>query len=159
MKHLKIFVVLSFFLIFSVVPSLSLEGAIKFPGNIAVFLEVADTPEERTMGLMNRNSLDGDRGMVFVFRPAQKVTFWMKDTFISLDMIFIKEGEIVNIAENTIPNQTDVVYPSGEEVTEVVEVNGGFSNKQNIMIGDRVIFENIAEIDYSQKPVLKIIKD
>ena len=124
------------------------DALIKFIGkNIAVSLEVAITAAEKEKGLMNRPSLPNNRGMVFIFRPPRQVTFWMKDTLIPLDMIFINKGKIVKIAKNAEPNQTTTLYSSGKEVTEVVEVNGGFSDKYNIMTGDRVIFKNIPKIN------------
>lgn len=137
----------------------ALEGLIKFISkkDATVFLEIASTPEQKTKGLMNRPSLAGNRGMVFVFRPARIVTFWMKDTLISLDMIFINRGKIVNIVKNALPNQTHTVYPSINEVTEVVEVNGGFSDAHMINIGDKISFENISQIDYSVKSNLMVI--
>lgn len=137
----------------------ALEGLAKFPPKkgATVLLEIAATPEERTKGLMNRPSLAPNRGMVFIFRPPQKVTFWMKDTLISLDMIFINKGKIVKIVKGAIPNQTDVVYPSDEDVTEAIEVNSGFSETHMIKVNDKVIFENIAQIDYSSKSKLMIV--
>ena len=95
---------------------------------------------------MNRPSLPNNKGMVFIFRPARQVTFWMKDTLISLDMIFINKGKIIKIVKNAEPNQTTTLYSSGKEVTEVVEVNGGFADKYNIMADDRVVFKNISKI-------------
>lgn len=137
----------------------ALEGLVKFSrSNTVVFLEVASTPEEKEKGLMNRTSLANNRGMVFVFRPATKVTFWMKDTLISLDMIFINNGTIVKIVKNAEPNRTDILYPSDKNVTEVVEVNAGYSDENNINIGDKVVFENIAQIEYSKKSELMILK-
>ncbi|MBI3590556.1 MAG: DUF192 domain-containing protein [Candidatus Melainabacteria bacterium] len=131
--------------------SKTLEGLIKFPGkkDSTVFLEVASTDAEKEKGLMNRPDLASNRGMVFVFRPSRTVIFWMKDTLISLDIIFINRGRVVNIAKNTVPNQTETLYPSDKTVTEVVEVNGGFTDNHKIMIGDRIAFENIPQIDYS----------
>lgn len=138
----------------------ALEGLARFDNRkeTTVFLQVAATPEEKTKGLMNVTNLPSNRGMVFVFRPATTVTFWMKDTLISLDMIFVNNGEIVKIAKNTVPNQTSTLYPSDKAVTEVIEVNGGFSDAHGINIGDKVEFENIAQIDYSKKSSLMIIK-
>jgi len=137
----------------------ALEGLVKFSNkkDSTVFLEVAVTNEQKEKGLMNRSSLANNRGMVFVFRPARNVTFWMKDTLISLDMIFINNGSIVKIVKGAIPNQTEIVYPSDSEVTEVVEVNSGFSDNHGLQIGDRVIFENISHIDYSKKSKLMIV--
>ncbi len=108
-----------------------------------VHLEVALTQEQKNQGLMNRNSLPENRGMVFIFKPAQKVTFWMKDTLIPLDMIFIRKGKIVKIIKNAIPNQTEILYPSDLEVTDVVEVNGGYSDRHNVSVGSKVIFKNL----------------
>lgn len=127
------------------------EGFVKFIGkpNSKVFLEVAVTDEEREKGLMNRPSLAENHGMVFIFRPAKQITFWMKDTLISLDMIFINKGKIMKIVKNAVPNQTSVLYPSNTPVTEVIEVNGGFADKYMIKTGDRLVFKNIPQIDYS----------
>jgi len=138
----------------------ALEGVAKFPPKkeATVFLEVAVTPDQKSKGLMNRPSLPQNRGMVFVFRPESKVTFWMKDTLISLDMIFINKGTIVKIVKGAIPNQTEIVYPSDFEITEVVEVNAGFTNIHMIEVGDLVQFENIAQIDYSTKSKLMVVK-
>ena len=156
----RAFVIL-FIILFSspAFPSSALEGVVKFVSkeNTFVFLEVAATDEERTKGLMGRKSLDENRGMVFVFRPEREVSFWMKDTLIQLDMIFINRGKIIKVAKNVIPNRTDILYPSDNPVTEVVEVNGGFADRHMIEAGDSVVFENVAEIDYSKKPELKII--
>lgn len=138
----------------------ALEGVAKFPPKkeATVFLEVAVTPDQKSKGLMNRPSLPQNRGMVFVFRPQTKVTFWMKDTLIPLDMIFVDKGKIVKIVKEAIPNQTEIVYPSDFEITEVVEVNGGFTDTHMISVGDLVQFENIAQIDYSTKSKLMVAK-
>lgn len=141
-------------------PSLALDGVVRFneKKELFVLLEVAVTDEERQKGLMYRTELDENKGMVFIFRPAQKATFWMKNTFIPLDIIFINNGKIVKIVENAEPNQTETVYPSEFEVTEVIEVVGGYTKKHDIKVDDTVTFENIAEIDYSTEPALRINK-
>ncbi len=138
----------------------ALEGLARFDNrkDTTVFLQVAATPEEKTKGLMNVTNLPSNRGMVFIFRPAITVTFWMKDTLISLDMIFINNGEIVKIVRNALPNQTSILYPSDKEVTEVIEVNSGFSDAHEINVGDTVEFENISQIDYSVDSKLMILK-
>ena len=137
----------------------ALEGIVKFQGrsDANVILEIAVTDEEKAKGLMNRASLPENRGMVFVFRPARSVTFWMKDTLISLDMIFINKGKIVKIVKSAIPIQTQILYPSDFEVTEVIEVNGGFTDKYMIETGSTIQFENISQIDYSGKSQLMIV--
>lgn len=162
-RFFKLKCLISFLLILNCfiynIPSFALEGLVKFPSKpgIAVLLEVAVTEEEKSKGLMNRPSLESNRGMVFVFRPARTVTFWMKDTLIPLDMIFVNNGRVVKITKNAEPNQTNILYPSDFEVTEVIEVNGGFSDAQNIVVGDKVRFENISQIDYSKKSKLMIV--
>ena len=160
MKHVFLSIILSLLLLQPTNCANALEGLIKFEGkpDATVFLEVADTADERSLGLMNRESLEEDRGMVFVFRPEHKVTFWMKDTLISLDMIFINNGTVVHIVKNAIPNQTETLYPSGDKaITEVVEVNAGFTDTHGIEIGSSITFENIASIDYSEKSELMIV--
>ena len=156
-KRLIISILLSGLTLLSAISTEAQEGFIKFIGkpNSKVFLEVAVTDQEKEKGLMNRPSLAENRGMVFVFRPARQITFWMKDTLISLDMIFINKGKIVKIAKNAAPNQTTTLYPSDALVTEVVEVNGGFTDKYMIKAGDRVVFKDIPQIDYSVKSMNK----
>ncbi len=144
-KRLFISTIISILLLQPVISVNAQESFVKFVGKpgLKVFLEVAATDEEREKGLMNRPSLTENRGMVFVFRPAKQVTFWMKDTLISLDMIFINRGKIVKIVKNTVPSQTNTLYPSDSLVTEVIEVNGGFTDKHKIKTGDRVVFKDI----------------
>jgi len=99
---------------------------------------VARTAEEQSRGLMHRQSLAPDRGMIFPYEPPQQVGFWMKNTLIPLDMIFIrKDGSIANIAENTVPLSLEMV-PSAEPVVAVLEIAGGRSAELGIKPGDRV---------------------
>jgi uncharacterized membrane protein (UPF0127 family) len=101
-------------------------------------VEVARTPEEQDRGLMFRQSLAPDRGMLFPFDPPRMAGFWMKNTLIPLDMIFIKaDGSIANIAENTVPLSLDPVV-SSEEVAAVLEIAGGRSAELGLTAGDRV---------------------
>lgn len=153
MKKKLLFFIVSCLLLTTTNCVKALDGTVKFFGgkNALVYLEVAVTDEEKNKGLMNRPSLDKDHGMVFIFRPAKKVTFWMKDTLIPLDMIFIRNGKIVKIAKNTIPNQTEILYPSDFVTTEVVEVNGGYADSHMISVGSKVVFKNIPEINNSTK--------
>ncbi len=150
-KRLIILTLISGFLLQPMISANAQEGFVKFIGrpNSKVFLEVVVTEEEKAKGLMNRPSLAENRGMVFVFRPAKQITFWMKDTLISLDMIFLNKGRILKIVKNALPNQTSTLYPSDAPVTEVIEVNGGFTDKFMIKAGDRVVFKDIPQIDYS----------
>lgn len=101
-------------------------------------VEVMRTPEEKAKGLMFRRELPEGRGMLFDFSPEQPVQMWMKNTFISLDMIFIlPDGRILRIAENTTP-QSETIIPAGGMVRGVLEVIGGTARKLGIAPGDRV---------------------
>lgn len=111
------------------------------PGGVYRFqAEIADDFEERRVGLMNRPSLPEDRGMLFLF-PDQEPSiqgFWMKDTLISLDIIYLApDGRIVSIARNTTPLSEESL-PSAGPASAVLEINGGLSDRLGIAPGDRV---------------------
>jgi uncharacterized membrane protein (UPF0127 family) len=101
-------------------------------------VEVAATPEQQQRGLMFRESLAPDRGMIFPYPTPRDTGFWMKNTLIPLDMIFIRaDGTIARIAENTVPLSLEVV-PSLEPVTAVLEIAGGRAAQLGLKPGDRV---------------------
>jgi len=101
-------------------------------------VEVVDTPEGRERGLMFRKELPEGQGMLFDFKEDQPVAFWMKNTYVPLDMIFIRgDGRIQRIAENTEPLSERLV-PSGAPVRGVLEVVAGTAKKLGITAGDRV---------------------
>ncbi|ABE39761.1 protein of unknown function DUF192 [Rhodopseudomonas palustris BisB5] len=101
-------------------------------------VEIATSEQERETGLMYRKQLPEGQGMLFDFRPEQQVSMWMKNTYIPLDMIFIRaDGRILRIAENTEPMSTRIIS-SGGPVTGVLEVIGGTAKKLGIAAGDRV---------------------
>jgi uncharacterized membrane protein (UPF0127 family) len=101
-------------------------------------VEVARTPEEQGRGLMFRESLADDAGMIFPFRVPQQASFWMRNTLIPLDMIFIRQdGTIESIAANTVPRDETSVR-SGEPVIAVLELRGGRAAELGIVPGDRV---------------------
>ena len=101
-------------------------------------VEMATTEEEKSTGLMYRKELPDGRGMLFDFSPAQEVSMWMKNTFIPLDMIFIRaDGRILRIAENTEPQSTRIIG-SGGLARGVLEVIAGTAKKYGIEPGDRV---------------------
>ncbi|HTT47799.1 MAG TPA: DUF192 domain-containing protein [Pseudolabrys sp.] len=115
----------------------TLEIATK-TGVHAFSVEIADTEPEREKGLMFRRELPEGRGMLFDFHREQEVGFWMQNTYISLDMIFIRgDGRILRIAENTEPLSTRII-PSGGPVRAVLEVIAGTARKYGIAPGDRV---------------------
>jgi uncharacterized membrane protein (UPF0127 family) len=101
-------------------------------------VEMAITPEEKEHGLMFRRELPDGQGMLFDFQFDQNVAFWMKNTYIPLDMFFIRaDGRILRIAENTEP-LSERNIPSGGPVRAVLEVIGGTAKKLGIAAGDRV---------------------
>ena len=101
-------------------------------------VELATTEQERETGLMYRKELAEGRGMLFDFTPQQQVSMWMKNTFIPLDMIFIRtDGRILRIAENTEP-QSEKIISSGGLAKGVLEVIGGTARKYGIEPGDKV---------------------
>ena len=103
-------------------------------------VEIADNEADRAKGLMYRKELPEGSGMLFDFHSEQEVSFWMQNTYIPLDMIFIRgDGRILRIAENTEPLSTRLIG-SGGAVRGVLEVIGGTARKLGIAPGDRVAF-------------------
>ncbi len=101
-------------------------------------VELATTEQEKTTGLMYRKELADGKGMLFDFSPEQEVSMWMKNTYISLDMIFIRaDGSILRIAENTEPLSTRIISSNGL-AKGVLEVPAGTAQKYGIRPGDRV---------------------
>jgi uncharacterized protein len=102
-------------------------------------VEMALTPEEQARGLMFRRELPEKQGMLFDFKREQPTSFWMKNTYIPLDMIFIRaDGRILNIAENTVPLSEALVSSTGP-VRAVLEVIAGTTKRLGIAAGDRVV--------------------
>ncbi|MGH6705581.1 MAG: DUF192 domain-containing protein [Sphingomicrobium sp.] len=101
-------------------------------------VEIARTQQEQATGLMNRSELAPDRGMIFPFDPPRDASFWMKNTLIPLDMIFVRaDGSIANIAANTVPLSLEPV-PSEGPVGAVLELAGGRAAELGIKPGDKV---------------------
>jgi uncharacterized protein len=116
--------------------SLTVDAA---DGQFEFLVEMAVNPAQRSQGLMFRESLEEDRGMLFDFGKSQRATMWMRNTYVPLDMLFIDEGgQITQIAANTQP-LSDAVIASREPVRAVLELRGGISAKLGIRPGDRVI--------------------
>ena len=105
----------------------------------SLYIEIARTPLEHRIGLMGRVSMQDNQGMLFIFDPARKISMWLKNTLIPLDLIFIDiSGRVVQIEENTQPmsdNLISSIYP----VRAILEINSGVSKKMGISLGDFVI--------------------
>ncbi|SDU15877.1 DUF192 domain-containing protein [Stappia sp. ES.058] len=107
-------------------------------------VEIAETPQARARGLMYRETLADDAGMLFDFRQEREVAFWMKNTLIPLDMIFIEaSGRVAHIARETTP-LSEALVPSRAVVRFVLEVPGGTAARLGIVPGDVVQSDQIA---------------
>ena len=108
-------------------------------------IEIADTDIKRAHGLMGRTDITENQGMLFVFKDEQIRTFWMKDTPLSLDILFINsDGYIVSIAEDAVPNSTKRIT-SFFPARYALEILGGQSKNKDIHVGDKIITETISD--------------
>jgi uncharacterized membrane protein (UPF0127 family) len=114
-------------------------------GREVVFqVEVADTPAKRELGLQYRRDLAETQGMIFLFPKENQLSFWMKNTPIALDMIFIgADRKIVGIVENTVPFSLESRSVSGKS-QYVLEINGGLSRRYGFKSGDGVHFQGFS---------------
>jgi uncharacterized membrane protein (UPF0127 family) len=102
-------------------------------------VELALTPEERAQGLMFRESLAEDAGMLFVYESERQVTMWMKNTLIPLDMLFLgRDGTVLSLAERTTP-LSEAVIASGVPVKAILELQGGTVARLGLKPGDQVL--------------------
>ncbi len=121
------------------------EGELTFTdslGNakIKIDLEIADNEYERQLGLMNRKSMGETQGMLFIFQYERMQSFWMRNTLIPLDMMFVnKDNKIITIHKNT-KTLSAQSYPSTAPAIYVVEVIGGFTDKYKIVVGDKIFW-------------------
>jgi hypothetical protein len=110
-------------------------------------VEVADTADLRERGLMFRQAVPEGRGMLFDFKLARPVGMWMKDTYVSLDMVFIRpDGTVARIAENTVPRSLEVIA-AREPILGVLEFAAGTAQKIGLKAGDRVYHRIFATQD------------
>jgi len=111
-------------------------------GSAAVRVEIARSPQEREHGLMDRTRLDPDAGMLFIFGESAPHGFWMRNTLIPLDLLFLAEdGRVAAVVERQ-PLSLEV-DDGGVESRYVLEVNGGWARAHGVGPGDRVRFENV----------------
>ncbi len=105
-------------------------------------VEVADTPQSTAQGLMHRKQMAADHGMIFIFPSLQPLSFWMKNTYLPLDILFLDtQGTILNIEEG-IPLNEESVYARGL-AKAALELNRGTAEKMGIQAGDKVIFSGL----------------
>ncbi|MBR6409498.1 MAG: DUF192 domain-containing protein [Alphaproteobacteria bacterium] len=112
-------------------------------GDVTYYVEVADTLPKMQKGLMNRKKLKTDSGMIFIFSKnhPQPIAMWMKNTYISLDMLFLdSNGKIIALEKNTTPMSERLIRPTLKPTSYVVELNAGEIKKHDIKIGDKVLF-------------------
>tara|TARA_B100000886_G_C20368902_1_gene468611 strand:+ start:609 stop:1079 length:471 start_codon:yes stop_codon:yes gene_type:complete len=106
-------------------------------------VELAKTASDQQTGLMFRRNLAADQGMLFVKSYFSIIQMWMKNTYISLDMIFIgRQGKIVDIYEKAVPHSNKIIRSKSMAVA-VLEVNGGTVSRLNINIGDTIVFPDL----------------
>jgi uncharacterized protein len=108
-------------------------------------LEVARTPRQQEIGLMFRQHLPENRGMLFPVDPPQTIALWMKQTRVPLDVIYIRNGKIVKIDQNLPPCLTErcEIYSSGGTIDTVIEVVGGTVAKLKLKVGDAVVIQHL----------------
>lgn len=118
-------------------------GAYLKSDRASIALEVAQTPEQQAIGLMFRKTLAADQGMLFPVSPPRYVSFWMKNTLIPLDMIFVREGKIVKIRENVPPCTTERCpsYSSNAITDQVIELRAGRAKELGLKIGRPLVVE------------------
>ena len=112
-------------------------------GEATYYVEIADTLPKMQKGLMDRKKLKSDSGMMFIFSKnhPQPIAMWMKNTYISLDMLFLdSNGKIIALAQNTTPMSERLIRPTLKPTSYVVELNAGEIKKHDIKIGDKVLF-------------------
>jgi hypothetical protein len=115
-------------------------------GEAIIQLEVAETPQQQQIGLMNRTQLADDRGMLFPFDPPRPVAFWMKNTLIPLDMVFVRNNQVAYVARNVPPCKADPcsTYGTPVEIDQVIELRGGRAAELGIKPGDRLVVQPIS---------------
>ena len=107
-------------------------------GAHAFDVEVARSERERARGLMFRRSLPQDQGMLFLFDSERPIAMWMKNTYVSLDMVFVsRNGRVTSIARGAVP-MSEAIIPSGGPVYAVVELTAGAADAIGLSVGDRV---------------------
>ncbi|MBU6229641.1 MAG: DUF192 domain-containing protein [Cyanobacteria bacterium REEB459] len=116
-------------------------------GNQQILLEVASTPEQQALGLMYRDRLPDDRGMVFPILSPRPVSFWMKNVPVPLDMVFIYQGRIRAIIAQVPPCQSDpcpIYGPKNQIVDQVIELRSGRAAELGLSVGDAIVIKPLS---------------
>ncbi|WP_392534102.1 DUF192 domain-containing protein [Nostoc sp. C117] len=126
--------------------TLPISAKVIVPNGTTIQLEVAKSPQEQQMGLMYRAALPNDRGMLFPFRSAQPVSFWMKNVPVALDMVFLKNGVVKYIQAAAPPCASEPcpTYGPNTPIDKVIELRSGRAAELNLKVGDTV------KIDWSK---------
>jgi len=152
-KKLLIIATVIFFLIIGIILFITINNNSFTTNNIPFTQKVsigknifkvgyAKTITEREIGLMNVKEMPKENGMLFIFDTPVEQTFWMKNTYIPLDIIFINEKlEIISISANAKPLDIGIIYSSNGKAKYVLEINGGLSDSLGIIIGDKHNFQ------------------
>jgi uncharacterized membrane protein (UPF0127 family) len=122
--------------------------SVVLPSGAVYKVEVARTPEEQTQGLMFRESLPEKSGMIFIFPDAAPHQFWMKNTMIPLDIVWLDAaGRVLFVSANTPPCRADPCPNYGPEVpaANVLEIAGGMAAKEKVTVGSRIKIEGVQE--------------
>ena len=119
---------------------LPIEATATLDNSVEIGLEVASTPQQQALGLMHRTELGENRGMLFPFSPPRPANFWMKNTRMSLDIIFLRNQTVVNLHSNVPPCNTPTcpTYRSKGNVDQVIELEAGQAEILGIETGDRI---------------------
>lgn len=135
-------IILVFLFVSKMVPDSSQENKVCFK-NHCFYVELAKTRAEKARGLMFRENLDLDKGMLFIFEEEGKYPFWMKNTLLPLDIIWLnKEKEVVFLRKNVLPcseEDCQTIRPD-KKAKYVLEVNGGLADKIGLRVGDKLTF-------------------
>lgn len=138
MKNILSLFIISFALVACSKPKIEEVVVMTPQAEVKYSMEIAQTERQMEKGLMNRKTLAPDSGMLFDLTPPRRTAMWMKDTLISLDMLFIAEdGKIVCIQENAEP-KSEFIIACPEVVRAVLEVNAGDVKKHKIKVGDKI---------------------
>ena len=107
-------------------------------GQVRFSVEVADNPQERALGLMHRAEMPASAGMLFVYPTPQSISFWMRNTLIALDMIFVDPAGVIKHIHHHAEPMNDTAIFGGDGLTHVLEIKGGLSQMLGITVGSQL---------------------